>query len=1302
MASPMMLYVVPKCELEIDVRNAKRAYLYNPQSPVKYTISKTRYFAFKSENEHRHMESFDGMLSPSCKVTLPRKIKERAGVPADAERFAYMYPPNKLAGLIDWDRQREYQVPSRESFHDNNNVRVTSTVVAGDPDEKAERDRQTGRAHAMILGAFVYFDEDMNILRINALCLKPMTNQLRLSGPWAMTNECCESMRLLGRLQHLSTDVFQEAGLVSLGWINPQETFQSKHISIKGKCDNGALVFMREDGSGIAYHVATADGLYFPQEDVEIVVDCLQSLGRALVDGNVKFCEINENAGSLAEMTRWKKEALKMRRVNKGINEIVANLKKSLKNRPYLLVHKACQAGLDKDYVFELIKEEGKDAFRAAKPFNWTPLHYACRFASKNVELIKFLIEESPTDTVWRADRFGRLPLHLACDDIAPLDVIHALLKDNERTVLAETNNMKMIPLHIACNRKASFSVIKALLDADTDEKSVRKKSIIGRLPLHMAIEEKVDPDVVELLLEKGNEEDIHAQFGGLLPLHLACVNGSEPKTVSLLLDKDVYNTTKHEEVSRADDLESEHSDANAFVALTSDGLHGMIPLHLALRNSSDPQLRNRMAEVTRLLLTKERKSRTLNIAPNMSDVKAPSGTFDLMQNRSNLTGTLARKNSILSIQSNIENSTAFTATLTGMLPLHLACHHNARLDAIKLLLDMDPNDIALHKKDDRGMKPIHYACNKQDADPNVIELLLIAEKEEDISKRTKQKISAKLSKRRRKEKHQVLSHSVDNRRRSPLLCAMKTGAGDDVIEILTRPEYFYLKNFDEHNVQMLGGIVNRSPEMKSHIISLLADRSHFTILFLELYSNLAAIITYIEASERLLLGTLSNLQPNILIGCVVIFVLRELAQLKSQGGQYFRDLWNIPELGSTILLLMSTMHIRSFVQDDTGDLEINRQLLIATGIMLIISFIFFCRSTFLPFARFVGGVFLIVTTLVPFFTISLLLLLVFTYSFRIAGDHEEECKTFQLCYMFTLQGFFSGSDDTKDILDVFFGVVAIVILLNVVVAIVGDGWDVATERASSMYWSFRVSYLLESRIFSVIQKNFMNHDFVNKLIGMIDGVPNIEFVDSIVWSKGVYCQVTTRDQYERPSRYFDADVASKIMRARSLQADLRWAQMESEQRTKEKLRINDKIRVHQETTEEQGKKDFELTEDEKLMSKKVSNGKVLALHALLKFLKECFIYTILIALGIPFGGWFWPVNFRKGVLSFGLSSEEKLQGDMDDFAAKEVVQRDKTESRGAVETQLTESSSEETFDAIEAGSISDNSDVSEGRAFFC
>ena len=77
-------------------------------------------------------------------------------------------------------------------------------------------------------------------------------------------------------------------------------------------------------------------------------------------------------------------------------------------------------------------------------------------------------------------------------------------------------------------------------------------------------------------------------------------------------------------------------------------------------------------------------------------------------------------------------------------------------------------------------------------------------------------------------------------------------------------------------------------------------------------------------------------------------------------------------------------------------DPEFPRSLFSITGFVLVLVVISFFRSAFLPFARFVGGVILIVKMVIPFLIVSVLLICAFLYGFYMTK--HAYCDTFVGC----------------------------------------------------------------------------------------------------------------------------------------------------------------------------------------------------------------------------------------------------------------------------------------------------------------
>ena len=224
-------------------------------------------------------------------------------------------------------------------------------------------------------------------------------------------------------------------------------------------------------------------------------------------------------------------------------------------------------------------------------------------------------------------------------------------------------------------------------------------------------------------------------------------------------------------------------------------------------------------------------------------------------------------------------------------------------------------------------MKPIHYACSKDNADVSIMQTLFKADnnfradtiRNSDAVWRRDSVRSRRDSVRSRRDsfimnllrfdlnadssrdgiakghkKINSLSRSLDVRKRSPLICALRAGAPTGVVEFLTSPDKLYLKGFDDNYVAVLGSIVSKSSVMQRHVLEILSERAYFGVLFIELYAHVGDIYSFIEASEHLLVNEkeLTYFLPSILGCCVVIFILREIAQFKSQGWHYLKDVW--------------------------------------------------------------------------------------------------------------------------------------------------------------------------------------------------------------------------------------------------------------------------------------------------------------------------------------------------------------------------------------------------------------------------
>lgn len=136
--------------------------------------------------------------------------------------------------------------------------------------------------------------------------------------------------------------------------------------------------------------------------------------------------------------------------------------------------------------------------------FDWSELHYACRFRADDEAVILEILQDKTIHNKFAADKFGRYPIHLACQGSAPVNVIKLLLQHEEvrASICLGTTRFRRIPLHIACYKKLSADAIEALLQYDEQYESIVSQTFGDRQSLHIAIEQKASKDVLKVLLD--------------------------------------------------------------------------------------------------------------------------------------------------------------------------------------------------------------------------------------------------------------------------------------------------------------------------------------------------------------------------------------------------------------------------------------------------------------------------------------------------------------------------------------------------------------------------------------------------------------------------------------------------------------------------------------------------------------------------------------------------------------------------------------------------------------------------------
>ena len=189
-------------------------------------------------------------MSPLSNISLPPNAMVKAGIVQEAKKYAFLFPPPELAERLDWKTHNleisDHLRSSKTNVLDtNNNMSPTrrmnvggySSVVGSAADQTSPSQRCTRMSeiiqHALfskkniskqfeertwslpyfaILGGFVFFDENDQVLAVNTLSIVETECILKLAGPFETLPEIVNSLQTKDRTETLALDLFHEAG----------------------------------------------------------------------------------------------------------------------------------------------------------------------------------------------------------------------------------------------------------------------------------------------------------------------------------------------------------------------------------------------------------------------------------------------------------------------------------------------------------------------------------------------------------------------------------------------------------------------------------------------------------------------------------------------------------------------------------------------------------------------------------------------------------------------------------------------------------------------------------------------------------------------------------------------------------------------------------------------------------------------------------------------------------------------------------------------------------------------------------
>lgn len=1165
MASPFSIYVSPS-GVKIDQLDVVLQGANNNTSATakKYRISNSDDFSSMFTDPDGVDNVLEGYTSPTYSVTMPDAAKNKAGIPTEAMYYAYMYPPPGMAPKINWKRYNQQQSldnPFTSLIHMERSTRSVLSIdsemntpvknIVEDDEDLFERNPPTTSeidiANISILGGFVYFDKDHNVILVNSFTLKETVFKLKMAGPFEGLEGASSAMFKLNRVHPIMSSTFHESGYIGLAWVRPEELFGLFPATKKHAYHHGGFAFFREDGTYIFYALETREYLD-PLGDVDIIADCFQTAQETLLSKNFSISDDDFSINTARFKAFCLNEVKKLKDENRTIRG------------GEITTYTAFSRG---HTYFQNFLQNEKHACRKDEK-TWNPLHYVCKYRPDDVDLVRMIMKLSP-ESVFEADHYGRLPLHIACDSGASDSVIIELLKydesGSEKTATKATNRLKLLPLHIACEESASRTVVKALLQGN--ERTILERTGVGRLPLHVAITHRASSDVIELLLDTYEDvqdlepqlhhpDDINVPFRGLLPLHIACWNNCPSTTISLLLDKDVDSETIDEEINLALGKSTKYLHASTGTnnhqdLYTSHMFNQMTPLHLALRHGS--------TETIHLLLQKEQQKR-----------REPG-----------------------------EMTTVDRVDSKGRFPLHIACKKSKDPSIIKDILDLDAYNNTTQMKDYKESMPLHYACNGENANPIIANNLIHAER---MLVDYDNKVAA----------GDRSVYCFDKFNRTPFIIAVKTGAPQEVIRILLDPQNFTLRGFDRATISTLSERVCKDRTSQALVIEQFTKRRFFSLFFIEFVVNIVGLITFIVASINVTRGeeTIGFTETFILWICIGFLAFREFAQMYTAKGTYLFDTWSWFQWAGIVTTTMSLIDMIDIANVFMLEPYERKTVYMITGSLLVLNLIFFLRAAFLSFARFVGGLILIFRVLIPFFLVSGLLLLLFAYNyymFPTAIPEQPKCDGNQnlwSCYLHVARSFLA-LEEARGWLDIIFGLVVVVVLLNVVIAIVCEAWDSAnTER---FYWNYRIQWLADARF--LVRREFQEDDPISKYID------RMSFIPLMSPNKSPWEDCATTEHYEHPHFFFEKPIADRITSSRSLSSNMYWYTHDIKDGNKFALEMM-RLKV--------------------VLSWSLSNLR----------------YIFFIGAGFFTAGMLWPVNFRRSVLMTGNRSRSDEGSDAD------------------------------------------------------
>ena len=263
-----------------------------------------------------------------------------------------------------------------------------------------------------------------------------------------------------------------------------------------------------------------------------------------------------------------------------------------------------------------------------------------------------------------------------------------------------------------------------------------------------------------------------------------------------------------------------------------------------------------------------------------------------------------------------VASSSVYKTDSRGRTPLHIACECISDPKIIQLLIELDTLKQTLQLDDLKGFRPLHYVCARKKDSTSTEILKILCDTESRAMERsqvlkTKLKMETKI---KIKTKKRSTHTAGKEQNRTPLCLAIKNGMPTVGIDILMEPGNFTLDGIDDQTLTDFAEIVKDCKMAKIRVNDVLATRGIFSMMLLELYANIIALIAITVGTMQLKQGTITRFSPILLICSGGMFMIREMLQIISIYFKYAADIWNWIEVATVVSLLNTALFMLNSV----------------------------------------------------------------------------------------------------------------------------------------------------------------------------------------------------------------------------------------------------------------------------------------------------------------------------------------------------------------------------------------------------